>query len=481
MDNTNLIKINASVVSCIGSEPVANEDNFYMNGRFMFDHETDNIQVSIDSVKPEFVFSVTDNMDKSIPDKSIPDKSLAISAVKELKRLHDTVLDNKDIASTAKSISDKLDEVNNLLYSVSLGNTEGKAKKASLSCLLLSKGEAIVLNIGSCRAYLFRGEKLKQITSSNKMAERLLKSGIISGEQTAELIKHFDSTGDGINTSVKKSDVIKLETGDIFLLCSNGLIDNIDDDKISKILLSDDSTEKISNSLIREAYKIGKSDNMTALVVRIDNTGRDKLMEIQENEYEEEPRRFASSIARPMMIPPRAANRRKRMIYRIVITIAACFLAVGMTYGGYRLLVNASRADDTGYEFDETGYEETDTNKEEHSNNIETTNDEEESLEPDGENEDKDPDEKDDPVKPVEPDNTDVPAKPDDSKTVNNGVLQPDGSYLYKVQSGDTLQKISLQFYGSRMKYEAIMEANGLTNPNQLKLNQELKIPKTSE
>jgi len=50
---------------------------------------------------------------------------------------------------------------------------------------------------------------------------------------------------------------------------------------------------------------------------------------------------------------------------------------------------------------------------------------------------------------------------------------------LYKVKSGDTLSKISIQFYGNANDYMRIFEANRdvLKNPDQIKPGQELKIP----
>src|SRR5262249_39545277 len=49
----------------------------------------------------------------------------------------------------------------------------------------------------------------------------------------------------------------------------------------------------------------------------------------------------------------------------------------------------------------------------------------------------------------------------------------------YKVKSGDTLSKISKQFYGSANEYMKIFEANRdvLTDPNKIEIGQELKIP----
>jgi LysM repeat protein len=55
----------------------------------------------------------------------------------------------------------------------------------------------------------------------------------------------------------------------------------------------------------------------------------------------------------------------------------------------------------------------------------------------------------------------------------------PQGERTYTVQSGDTLSKISKQFYGDANKYMKIFEANRdvLNDPNMIKVGQVLKVP----
>ena len=55
--------IKASVTSHKGIIKSKNEDNFYMNGRFMYEHETDSVQVSVENKSDNFIFSVSDSMD----------------------------------------------------------------------------------------------------------------------------------------------------------------------------------------------------------------------------------------------------------------------------------------------------------------------------------------------------------------------------------------------------------------------------------
>lgn len=58
-----------------------------------------------------------------------------------------------------------------------------------------------------------------------------------------------------------------------------------------------------------------------------------------------------------------------------------------------------------------------------------------------------------------------------------------DGDIVYTVKSGDTLSHIALHYYGSagRASYMKIAEANGIDNPNLIRVGQQLKIPGTTQ
>jgi nucleoid-associated protein YgaU len=56
--------------------------------------------------------------------------------------------------------------------------------------------------------------------------------------------------------------------------------------------------------------------------------------------------------------------------------------------------------------------------------------------------------------------------------TVDSSLTQ-----VYTVQSGDNLSKISKQFYGDANKYMKIAQANGLADPDKIRVGQQLKIP----
>ncbi len=62
----------------------------------------------------------------------------------------------------------------------------------------------------------------------------------------------------------------EVQSGDVFLLCSDGLSGMIPDDEIQGILSSpNENLEEVADALIRAANEAGGMDNITALVVKI--------------------------------------------------------------------------------------------------------------------------------------------------------------------------------------------------------------------
>jgi len=71
------------------------------------------------------------------------------------------------------------------------------------------------------------------------------------------------------------------------------------------------------------------------------------------------------------------------------------------------------------------------------------------------------------------------PSMASTAATAQAGSARSQGPQMYTVKPGDTLSKISKQFYGNASEYMRIFNANKdqLTDPNKINVGQELKIP----
>jgi len=128
-------------------------------------------------------------------------------------------------------------------------------------------------HIGDSRLYCLRGSELQQVSEDHTWVARALKMGDIDEEQArVHPWRHvlFQCLGrrDLAEVEVEALDV---NPGDIFLLCSDGLTEEVEDETIFEILASPEkSYDEKAIALIESAKEAGGSDNITVVIVAQD-------------------------------------------------------------------------------------------------------------------------------------------------------------------------------------------------------------------
>jgi len=146
---------------------------------------------------------------------------------------------------------------------------------STLVALSLGAKTAYVTNLGDSPAYLLRGNTLKKLTRDHTEGQVMLDAGVFTQEQFAKhpsrnrLTQHLGITPDEMELSLPNYAPMPLKTGDIFLLCSDGLCGVVPEQKLTGLLKSDISVQDKAAKLIQTAIDAKSSDNITALVVEI--------------------------------------------------------------------------------------------------------------------------------------------------------------------------------------------------------------------
>lgn len=138
--------------------------------------------------------------------------------------------------------------------------------------LFINRDNAFLTYAGDSRAYLFRNDMLKLLSEDQTTAAALVKTGhfTMDAAQRSPLrhaLEEYIGKPGQLNPGVLSKPI---QTGDRFLLCSDGLTKALNDDRISDILSNHSEPEQLCQHLISEAEKQDGSDNITALVVGID-------------------------------------------------------------------------------------------------------------------------------------------------------------------------------------------------------------------
>jgi protein phosphatase len=129
-----------------------------------------------------------------------------------------------------------------------------------------------VVHAGDSRAYHLRGDKLKQLTRDHSLlSDALLERPELTESDLAYLPRNVITRALGIaptvDVDVTSCDV---EPGDVFLLCSDGLHGLVDDEHMKAIIRATDVLTEACSRLVEAANRNGGKDNITAVLVRIE-------------------------------------------------------------------------------------------------------------------------------------------------------------------------------------------------------------------
>lgn len=139
---------------------------------------------------------------------------------------------------------------------------------STLVMLCIRKNTATVAWLGDSRAFLLRGGELHRLTQDHTEEQRMLRLGLQPAGSRARnsLTRYLGMDAPGLVVTPSYAQEIDLQKNDAFLLCSDGLTNPVEEEKIAEILRSD---EQPARGLVENALKAGGTDNVTALVVRI--------------------------------------------------------------------------------------------------------------------------------------------------------------------------------------------------------------------
>ncbi|MES2554384.1 MAG: Stp1/IreP family PP2C-type Ser/Thr phosphatase [Pseudomonadota bacterium] len=178
-------------------------------------------------------------------------------------------------------VLDAVANANESIFTVSQTQPQCAGMGTTLVVAMFTNNKLLAGHIGDSRMYRFRGEVLTQITEDHSLLQEQLKSGLITPEQAkVSNNKNLVTRALGIDPAVElelhEHDV---ETGDIYLLCSDGLTDLVEDDEISAVLgtLHANSNgngsvatlESVATQLIKMANDNGGKDNISVILAKV--------------------------------------------------------------------------------------------------------------------------------------------------------------------------------------------------------------------
>lgn len=257
--NDSSLKINSVVISNIGKVRSNNEDNFFICGEYRKDVKVNNSYVVDNDMHAGYLYAVFDGMGGHNKGEQA-----SLIAAQTLERYKDIFFDK---------VEDFVSEANE---NINFFRNENHCNSGTTFAGLAIRGTgAVIANVGDSRIYRFRNKKLKQLSEDHTQVNFLIRSGIIKEQDSYNRPeKHVLTQNLGIDEEDMViepyiEEILKIESGDLFLLCSDGLTDMLSDDEIEDIIQKFEPLEDKAKMLIDSALNKGGKDNVTVLLVEV--------------------------------------------------------------------------------------------------------------------------------------------------------------------------------------------------------------------
>src|SRR5436309_1051073 len=155
-----------------------------------------------------------------------------------------------------------VDNANRSIFNAANSNPQYSGMGTTLVVGVFQDGRLMLGHIGDSRCYRLRATQLDQITKDHSLLQEQMDAGLITPEQAAtstnkNLVTRALGVEDAVLLEVNEH---KVEPGDLYLMCSDGLSDMLDDEAIAQILAGDGSLEQKSVQLIDAANANGGRD-----------------------------------------------------------------------------------------------------------------------------------------------------------------------------------------------------------------------------
>ncbi|HEY2355687.1 MAG TPA: Stp1/IreP family PP2C-type Ser/Thr phosphatase [Gaiellaceae bacterium] len=238
-----------------------------------------------------------------------------------------------------------IQEANRRIFDRASTDPSASGMGTTMTVALVEDMNVVIGHVGDSRAYLVRGDSMEQLTEDHSLVNELVKSGKLSEAEAQihpqrNVIMRVVGTDPDVDVDVF---TIEAEDGDVFLLCSDGLSDMVEDiDILDLVDRNRGDLEKAVRALVQFANKEGGEDNITAVAFRIAAGSAEPALEdtvtmaaLSDAEDPREPdERTPESVEVPPAAETPAVSRRRVWIalsVLVLVVIAAALLIWGLS------------------------------------------------------------------------------------------------------------------------------------------------------
>jgi serine/threonine protein phosphatase PrpC len=255
-----------------------------------------------------------------------------------------------DSGSAEERLSRVASEANRRIFELARSDASRSGMGTTLTGALVSDDEVSIVHVGDSRAYLLREGELRQLTRDHSLVEELRRRGRLTSEEAEEhpqrsIITRALGPDADVEPDIHSH---QARSGDVFLICSDGLTSMVREEEVRRILVESESLKQAVDVLIQEANRRGGRDNITVVLFRLASEARDEVeaeRERQDTQTELDQREVRAAATRlripgPPKTKPRRVRKPGRRVRVALILVLALALTVAAVIGAVALVRN---------------------------------------------------------------------------------------------------------------------------------------------
>lgn len=169
---------------------------------------------------------------------------------------------------TLELVKEVFELANQRIFNDARKNSNHQGMGCTAELVAFNNQHFVLGHVGDSRTYLFRKGELKQLTRDHSLVQEQIEQGLITPlEARTHSLRNVILRAVGTNERLAV-DLIRGESvpGDLFLLCSDGLTDRVDDALIQETLFTSSDLGQKVEKLIERAKSAGGHDNITVIL-----------------------------------------------------------------------------------------------------------------------------------------------------------------------------------------------------------------------
>jgi len=180
------------------------------------------------------------------------------------------IADGHEMATT-EMLRQAVVNANGEVLAYARANPEERGLGATLTVAMIVGEVLTIAHVGDSRCYILSGDRLEQVTEDHSLVQRMVNTGNLSrSEARIHPYRNVIYRSIGADERIE-IDLIrrKLASGDVIMLCSDGLNGMLSDDQIRDILMVNPEPYAAAKELVVAANAAGGEDNTSVIVVRL--------------------------------------------------------------------------------------------------------------------------------------------------------------------------------------------------------------------